>query len=118
MAFRDGVNFCKAFAGALVNMSQIHLCSCKSFAKIVPVPKNYIFPPKGHTISKANHSVLNSSKKNPKENDYPEFLSISKRQNAQDSDFLFVFGKIKNTINCSRDFLTFRYFLPIRDKSA
>ena len=51
MAFWDGDNFCKAFAAALVNMSyhswlrliwQIHLCSCKSFAKIVPVPKNYI----------------------------------------------------------------------------
>ena len=22
---------------------QIHLCSCKSFAKIVPIPKNYIY---------------------------------------------------------------------------
>ena len=41
VVFWDGDNFYKAFAGALVNMSY-HLCSCKSFAKIVPIQKNYI----------------------------------------------------------------------------
>ena len=36
-------------------------------------------------------------------------LSISYREDAQDSDFLLVFGRIEDTINCFRDFLTFTY---------
>jgi hypothetical protein len=35
-------------------------------------------------------------------------LSISCREDDQDSDFLFCFGRIEDTINCFRDFLTFR----------
>ena len=40
MAFWDGDNFCKAFAGVQVNLS-CHEWLSKSFAKIVPIPKNY-----------------------------------------------------------------------------
>ena len=45
--------------------------------------------PKGHKISKANHGVLNSSKKERK----LTILSVSYGEDAQDSDFLFVFWK-------------------------
>ena len=40
MAFRDGNNFCKAFTD-MTYLTYMHLCLCKSFAKIVPIPKNY-----------------------------------------------------------------------------
>jgi hypothetical protein len=44
-----------------------------------------VFPPKGQIILKANHSVVNSSQKMNKKTH--TILSISKREDAQGSDF-------------------------------
>ena len=53
VVFLDGDNFCKAFAGAQVHLSYHEW---RSFAKIVPIPKNYI-----STICVSSF-MLNSSK--------------------------------------------------------
>ena len=54
---------------------------------------------KGQTIPKTNFGFLNSSNKRTK-------LTIL-NDDAQDSEFRSLFGRIEDTINCFRDLLTF-----------
>ena len=56
---------------------------------------------KGQTISKANCSVLNSSKKQTK-------LTRLSKDDTPNSELHLFLGRIEGTINCLRDLLTFK----------
>ena len=64
-------------------------------------------PIKGQTILKANYVVLNFSKKKEQK---ITILSIYWREDAQDSDLMFVFGRIEDTMNGFWEFLTFSMY--------
>jgi hypothetical protein len=64
--------------------------------------KVYCLLDKGQTVSKANYGFLNSSKKQTK-------LPILSREDAQDSEFYSLLGRIEDTIKRFRNLLTFNF---------